>query len=170
VGATLADLVYFIGIGSNLADPAAQVQGAIAALTQRYTLREESSLYETPAWGITDQPAFINAVVKLETPLQPEQLLLELKQLEEGLGRQPTSHWGPRIIDLDILLCGPKIHQGERVTVPHPRLHERAFALIPLLEIDPAAEHPVLRTTLKECLARLDPNEVGGVRRIDRPR
>jgi 2-amino-4-hydroxy-6-hydroxymethyldihydropteridine diphosphokinase len=167
VGATLADLVYFIGIGSNLDNPAGQVRRAIAGLGERYRVLAESSLYETPAWGVTDQPAFINAVVKLQSSLQPEELLAELKHLEEDLGRRPTSHWGPRIIDLDILLGGPGIHQGERATVPHPRLHERAFALIPLLEIDPAAEHPVLHLPLKESLTRLNSSEVAGVRRVE---
>jgi 2-amino-4-hydroxy-6-hydroxymethyldihydropteridine diphosphokinase len=93
-------------------------------------------LYRTKPWGERDQPDFVNAAVLLETPLSPRDLLGELKRLERELGRVETHRWGPRVIDLDILAYDDLTLDEPNLTIPHPRLHERAFALIPLAEID----------------------------------
>jgi 2-amino-4-hydroxy-6-hydroxymethyldihydropteridine diphosphokinase len=127
-----------IGIGSNVGDARANVERAIAALAAAGTVAARSGLYRTKAWGETAQPDFINAAVLLETELQPFALLHELKAIEARLGRVPTYRWGPRIIDLDILTYGDERIETEELTIPHARLAERAFALVPLAQIDPA--------------------------------
>lgn len=127
-----------IGLGSNLGDPRANVERAIVALGGLGTLTARSSLYGSAPWGVADQPAFVNAAVLLETALSPAALLAELKRLEAELGRTPTYRWGPRVLDLDILTYGDLRIAEPDLVVPHPRLAERAFALAPLAEIDPA--------------------------------
>jgi len=129
-----------IGIGANLGEAGATVRFAIDRLSRFGTVAAASSLFRTPAWGVTDQPDFINAAVTLETELEPHALLAALKGLEAEIGRVPTFRWGPRTIDLDIL-----DYEGVRLdepglTIPHARLHERAFALVPLAQIAPAYE------------------------------
>ncbi len=128
----------YVGIGSNLGDPAARVRDAIAALASIGSVRARSSLYRSVPWGRTDQPAFINAVVRLETGLAPAALLDELKAIEARLGRTPGERWGPRVIDLDILTYDDERVESAALRVPHPHLYERAFVLVPLAEIDDA--------------------------------
>lgn len=129
-----------IGVGSNLGDSAANVRTALAALESVGRVAAVSRLYRTTPWGKRDQPDFCNAAAIVETDLGPRALLERLKDLERELGRIPGERWGPRSIDLDILTYG-----GERICepgleIPHPQLRERAFALVPLSEIDPAYE------------------------------
>lgn len=113
------------------------MEAAVAALGRLGTLRARSSLYRSKAWGIREQPDFINAAVVLETRLSPHDLLRALKFLEAALGRLPTYRWGPRAIDCDILAYDDLVLTSEELTLPHPRLFERAFALAPLAEIEP---------------------------------
>jgi 2-amino-4-hydroxy-6-hydroxymethyldihydropteridine diphosphokinase len=127
-----------IGIGANLGAADATVRFAIGALERLGRVTAASSLYRTPAWGVTEQPDFINAAVTLETDLEPYALLAALKDLEAEIGRVPTFRWGPRTIDLDILDYEGVRLDGPRLTIPHARLHERAFALVPLAQIAPA--------------------------------
>jgi len=128
----------YIGIGSNLDEPERQVRRAIGALRALGEVAAASSLYRTAPWGKTDQPEFVNAVVALETKLLPRPLLHGLKWLESELGRKEGGErWGPRRIDFDILLYGDQEVDDDDLVVPHPRLHERAFALVPLAEIAP---------------------------------
>jgi 2-amino-4-hydroxy-6-hydroxymethyldihydropteridine diphosphokinase len=127
-----------IGIGSNVGDAAANVREAFARLAELGTVTARSSLYRTRAWGVTDQADFFNAAVLLETALPPYELLAALKALEAELGRVETFRWGPRVIDLDILAYDDLTLDEPRLTIPHARLRERAFALAPLAEIDPA--------------------------------
>jgi 2-amino-4-hydroxy-6-hydroxymethyldihydropteridine diphosphokinase len=128
----------YIGIGSNLDDPARQVRGAIEALRALGEVMAVSSLYRTQPWGKTDQPEFVNAVVAINTKLRPRQLLHALKWLESELGRAENSErWGPRRIDFDILVFGDEEIDDGDLAIPHPHLHERAFALVPLAEIAP---------------------------------
>jgi 2-amino-4-hydroxy-6-hydroxymethyldihydropteridine diphosphokinase len=130
--------VTYIGIGSNLNDPVRQVRRAIDALRSLGELVIVSSLYRTKPWGKTDQPAFVNAVVGLATDLQPRTLLFALKALERELGRsQIAERWGPRLIDFDILTYGDQTLHLRDLRVPHPRLRQRAFVLVPLAEIAP---------------------------------
>ncbi|HEX5514789.1 MAG TPA: 2-amino-4-hydroxy-6-hydroxymethyldihydropteridine diphosphokinase [Gammaproteobacteria bacterium] len=128
-----------VGIGSNLADPAAQVRTAIAALaTMADTeLLAASSLYRNPPMGPQDQPDFVNAAVLLRTRLEPLALLDRLQEIERRQGRVRDIRWGPRTIDLDLLLYGERVINEPRLTTPHPGLHERAFVLYPLAEIAP---------------------------------
>ncbi len=128
----------YIGIGSNLDEPVQQVRSAIVALRALGDVAAVSSLYHTAPWGKTDQPGFVNAVVALDTKLDPRPLLHGLKWLERELGRKEDGErWGPRTIDFDVLLYGDQEIDDGDLIVPHPHLHERAFALVPLVEIAP---------------------------------
>ncbi|HET9393130.1 MAG TPA: 2-amino-4-hydroxy-6-hydroxymethyldihydropteridine diphosphokinase [Candidatus Rubrimentiphilum sp.] len=125
-----------IGLGSNLGDPAANVRAGMDALAEVGTVLARSRLYRTKPWGRTDQANFCNAAVIVETALAPRELLDRVKEMERRLGRTQGERWGPRAIDFDILFYDD-VHVDEvGLQIPHPRLHERAFALIPLAEID----------------------------------
>ncbi len=128
-----------IGLGSNLNDPAGQVRAALSALAAlpESELVAASSLYRNPPMGPQDQPDYVNAVALLRTALEPLPLLAELQAIERRQGKRFLRHWGPRTIDLDLLLYGDRRIREPRLTVPHPGLHERAFVLYPLAEIAP---------------------------------
>jgi 2-amino-4-hydroxy-6-hydroxymethyldihydropteridine diphosphokinase len=129
--------VAAIGIGSNEGDAAAHVRRAFDRLTELGTILARSPLYQTAPWGVTGQPPFVNAAATLETTLSPRDLLTALKRIETEEGRIPTYRWGPRSLDLDILTYADQRIDDPDLVVPHARLHERAFALIPLAAIDP---------------------------------
>lgn len=148
----------FIGLGSNRDDPAARVLWAIERLRAlpRSTGLRASGLYLTPPWGMVDQPDFVNAVAALDTTLEPLELLDELQALETAAGRRREGErWGPRVLDLDLLLYGDRQMETPRLTVPHPRMHERAFVLVPLLELAPGVLIPGHGPAAR-CLDRLD--------------
>jgi 2-amino-4-hydroxy-6-hydroxymethyldihydropteridine diphosphokinase len=148
----------YIGIGSNLDEPEHQVRNAIEALRALGDVAAVSSLYRTTPWGKTDQPDFVNAVVALDTKLEPRPLLHGLKWLERDLGRvEDGERWGPRRIDFDILLYGDQEVHDNDLIVPHPRLRERAFALVPLVEIAPR---------YRPLLDELPPEQLAGVSSI----
>ena len=125
----------YIALGSNLGDRRANLRNAIDSLPPEVLCLEESPIYETPPWGFTDQPKFLNQVIKTETNLSPGELILHLKGIETRLGRNPSFRNGPRLIDLDILFFDDQVIQQPDLTIPHPRLHERAFVLIPLADL-----------------------------------
>ncbi|MBV8300019.1 MAG: 2-amino-4-hydroxy-6-hydroxymethyldihydropteridine diphosphokinase [Candidatus Eremiobacteraeota bacterium] len=126
-----------IGIGSNASDSVAVVRRAFERLGELGTVVAQSALYRTAPWGVRGQAPFVNAAALVETGLEPRALLAALKRIEGEEGRVTTFRWGPRVLDLDILAYdGVRLDEPE-LTVPHPRLHERAFALVPLAEIDP---------------------------------
>ena len=127
-----------IGIGANLGDASVTVNAAIDALGRLGTVLRASSLYRTKPWGVTNQPDFVNAAVLLETALAPDALLAALQGLEREFGRTPGPRWGPRALDLDLLTYDDLSVDGPDLTLPHPRLFERAFVLVPLAEIDPS--------------------------------
>jgi 2-amino-4-hydroxy-6-hydroxymethyldihydropteridine diphosphokinase len=138
-------LPAYVGVGSNLEDPAAQVRRALDALTglraTRLVLR--SPLYHTPPFGEVAQPAFVNAAAGLLTQLTPEELLDCLRLLERELGREPPrERWGPRVIDLDLLVVGTERRDGEALQLPHPGIAQRDFVLYPLADIAPELEVP----------------------------
>ena len=148
----------YIGLGSNLADPPAQIGAALLALdrlAQTQVLRQ-SHLYASAAWGNVDQPDFINAVAEIETALEPQALLAALLGIERDAGRvRDGARWGPRVLDLDILVYAQQCIDEPGLRVPHPHLHERAFALMPLAEIAPHLEIPG-EGTISGLLARID--------------
>ena len=135
-----------VGLGANLGDAASTLRDATAELSRlpRTALLRASRLYRTPAWGRTDQPDFINAVTLLETALTARDLLDGLLAIERGFGRTRLDgeRWGPRTLDLDLLLFADEVVDEPGLRVPHPHLHERAFALLPLLEIAPDMRIP----------------------------
>ena len=134
----------YVGIGSNLLDPAAQVKSALAELARlpRSRLLKASSLYRTSPVGHTEQPDFVNAVAALETSLKPAELLAELQKIETQHGRQRSFKDAPRSLDLDLLLFDEIIQATADLKLPHPRMHQRAFVLKPLLEIAPGIAIP----------------------------
>ena len=144
-----------VGLGANLGDAAATVRAAIDALDGLPGTRlvAASRLYRTPAWGVTDQPDFINAVAVVETSLAPRDLLDGLLEIERRFGRVRLEgeRWGPRTLDLDLLLHGDAVVDEPGLRVPHPRLHQRAFALLPLLEVWPDALIPGIGPA-RDCL------------------
>jgi 2-amino-4-hydroxy-6-hydroxymethyldihydropteridine diphosphokinase len=134
----------WVGLGGNVGDPIATVRAAIDALSRLpdTCLLRASRLYRTPAWGLRDQADFINAVALLETSLAPRALLEHLLRIERAFGRERRERWGPRILDLDLLLHGDSLVDEPGLHVPHPHLHERAFALLPMLDVSPDATIP----------------------------
>ena len=139
-------VIAFVGLGGNLGDPEATLGDALQALDGVHDTRllRASHLYRTPAWGVEQQPDFINAVVMLETRLGAPALLESLFVIERQHGRvrEAEQRWGPRTLDLDLLLYGDAVIDEPGLRVPHPHLHERAFALLPLLEIAADVEIP----------------------------
>lgn len=127
-----------VGLGANLGDAAATIEAAIVSLRSLGTVVRRSGLYRSEPWGVRDQPPFVNAAVLLETTIPPRELLAELQRIERALGRTETYRWGPRVIDLDLLAYDDVRIDEPELTLPHARLGERAFALVPLAEIDSA--------------------------------
>ena len=126
-----------IGLGSNTGDALAHVRAAFDRLAELGTLIARSPLYRSEPWGVLDQAPFVNAAALLDTALPPRELLAELKRIETEAGRVTTFRWGPRVLDLDILSYGEQHVEEPDLVIPHPRLRERAFALVPLAAIDP---------------------------------
>lgn len=156
----------WIGLGANLGDPSSTLAAALRELHRLDELRvvTVSSAWRTPAWGVTDQPDFLNAVACLETALQPRDVLKALLAVESRLGRQRDGQrWGPRTIDLDLLVHGQATLCQPGLVVPHPRLAERAFVLVPLHSVAPDLVVPGLGR-VDELLAALDDREVRAVR------
>jgi len=147
----------FIGLGSNLGDREANIRQALQFLEQlpETTIVRGSSLYDTEPVGVSDQPNFLNGVVQIETHLAPRQLLWNLMLIERRLGRVRTRQWGPRVIDLDLLLYGEEVVDEDDLQVPHPLMTQRSFVMVPLVEIEPLLVHPVTNQTMLSILQRL---------------
>lgn len=145
----------YLGLGTNLGDRKENLRRAVEAIALKMSICKQSSLYETAAWGYVDQPDFLNQVIEVETDLTPLRLLNFLKKTEQKLGRVENFRYGPRLIDLDILFFDDLVKNTSRLQIPHPRIPERAFVLVPLDEIAPALRHPVSGKTAVEMLAEL---------------
>jgi len=146
----------YLALGSNLGDRLANLKQAIDSLTPQMEVKAKSSVYETLPWGYEDQPKFLNQVVKAKTYLDPEPLLKHLKRLEVALGRQASFPNGPRLIDMDILFYDDLILNTSSLVIPHPRLHERGFVLLPLMELSPDLVHPLSKKSVREMAAKCD--------------
>ena len=146
--------IVYIGIGSNLGDKLYFCEKAISEIlkTDRNKLLVKSSLFKTQPIGYTSQDWFVNGVIKIETDLEPSELLRTLKTIEARLGRTETFQWGPRTIDLDILFFDDVELHTRDLQIPHPLIQKRRFVLIPLAEIDRNLIHPVLKKTVQELL------------------
>jgi 2-amino-4-hydroxy-6-hydroxymethyldihydropteridine diphosphokinase len=145
----------YLALGTNLGDRPGNLQNAIAGLPPVVTVLESSPVYKTLPWGVTDQPAFLNMVIKAETHSEPLELLKQLKLLETRLGRLPSIRYGPRLIDIDLLFYDDLILNTAELTIPHPNLHERAFVLVPLSDLAPEFIHPVTGKTVRQLLAEV---------------
>lgn len=148
----------YLALGSNLGERLENLRAAVRGLFPRAPVCRVSAVYETPPWGILDQPRFLNMVVEVQTSLTPGELLAYIKELEVKIGREKTVVNGPRQIDLDILFYENQIYQDESLTIPHPRLRGRAFALLPMADLAANFIHPVYKLRisglLKECDSR----------------
>ena len=158
--------IAFIGIGSNMGDKVRRCEEAISETLKvdRHKLLAKSSFFKTQPMGYTGQDWFVNGVIKIETELGALDLLNSLKTIERHLGREETFRWGPRTIDLDLLLFDGTSIETPELQIPHPRIQERQFVLVPLAEIDPNLLHPVLKKTVQELLEDLKENQ--GVERL----
>jgi len=140
--------------GGNMGDRQENLATAYECIGQQCgDITSASSLYETAAWGKNDQPSFLNQVLEIQTSLSPRQLLKKILHIEKQIGRVRKEKYGPRIIDIDILLFNDEIYNYPSLKIPHPELQNRRFALVPLAEIAPESIHPVFKKTITELLA-----------------
>ena len=145
--------VAYLLIGGNLGNRSANLQNALHQIEKNCgKILDLSAIYETAAWGLTNQPSFYNQALILETNLTPNALMEELLSIETNMGRIRSLKLGPRIIDLDILLIDQLILNTELLTLPHPSMAQRRFVLLPLAEIAPNLVHPILQKTIQELL------------------
>jgi 2-amino-4-hydroxy-6-hydroxymethyldihydropteridine diphosphokinase len=147
-------ILYFLLLGGNQGNRQHQLQTAIAYIEQTVgVVEKKSSIYETAAWGKTDQSSFLNQAIQLNSTLNPTSLLLEIHAIEKKMGRQRIEKWGERTIDIDILFAKDLILKTDELTIPHPEIQHRRFTLVALAEIAPYFVHPVLGKTNAQLLA-----------------
>ncbi len=149
----------YLGLDSNLGDRKDNLRKALTLISKAVRIIAVSSVYETEPWGDTDQSPFLNMACAVETDMDPPELLAHTKQVERRLGREPTFRYGPRSMDVDILLFGNVVLETPELTVPHRDMVERAFVLVPLAEIAPQVLHPVLAATIGRLLGRVSGRE-----------
>jgi 2-amino-4-hydroxy-6-hydroxymethyldihydropteridine diphosphokinase len=152
--------IVYLSLGTNLGDRLTNLRVAISSLSPAIRPIVTSSIYETEPWGYSDQPPFLNQVIKADTALEPIDLLAQLKGIELTMGRRETFRFGPRLIDLDILFYDDLVLNTPKLTIPHPRISERAFVLIPLAEIAPGLDHPILGKTIGQLKSTVDASSI----------
>ena len=152
----------YLGLGSNIGDRQAYLAAAIKAIAHlpKTSLLKQASYYETKAWGLEDQADFLNSVCLIETTLTAVELLRACLAIEQELGRERLVHWGPRVIDIDVLLYGDEMISTKELTLPHPYIEERAFVLVPLLELTPDLISPKSKQSYQKALDQLDTQTV----------
>jgi 2-amino-4-hydroxy-6-hydroxymethyldihydropteridine diphosphokinase len=155
----------YLALGSNLGDRQENLRQAVEGIKGFAEVVGLSAVYETEPWGIEDQPHFLNQAAEIETELAPVELLAALKLLERRMGRRGGVRYGPRQIDLDILFYDEETLRLPELEIPHPRLHERAFVLVPLADLAPGLVHPHLGLTVQQMLGQVDRS---GVKQADR--
>jgi 2-amino-4-hydroxy-6-hydroxymethyldihydropteridine diphosphokinase len=143
----------FLGVGTNLGNRMSNLETAQKAISAFVTIEKVSKVYKTAPWGMLDQPDFLNQVWEASTSLNPVELLQRIQQLEIDLGRKPSVLYGPRLIDIDILLFSNLILKSADLVIPHPHISERAFVLAPLADLEPDLIIPGLKHTVKELLS-----------------
>lgn len=154
----------YVALGSNLGDRAGNLARALQLLTARgVQVKEVSDFLETRPYGVMDQPDFLNAVIRVETRLDPEQLLHNLLEVEKLMGRVRKRHWGERNIDLDLLLYDGLIYQSATLILPHPDMFNREFVLAPLAQLAPDLVPPTSKKTIRELLEALRAREAGTI-------
>lgn len=150
----------WLGLGSNLGQPREQLREACRRLEESgVQIVNRSAMLDTKPWGKTDQPDFVNQVLKVRTDLGPFELLSLINKIEDAMGRVRTIDWGPRLIDIDILFYEETVMDTPQLTLPHPYVHQRQFCLEPLCELEPELVHPVLKQTMKELNEALKQKE-----------
>lgn len=160
---TFDNHIVYLALGSNMGDRLENLKEAIAALPPQMVVKAKSHIYETLPWGYEDQPKFLNQVLKAQTYVEPEPLLKHIKRLEIALGRKPSFQNGPRLIDIDILFYDDLVLNTPALSLPHPRLHERGFVLLPLMDIAPDLVHPVTKKSVREMVAFCN---LGGIQQL----
>jgi 2-amino-4-hydroxy-6-hydroxymethyldihydropteridine diphosphokinase len=148
--------IVFLGLGSNLGNRIENLRSAIIGLEPEARAIRCSPVYETPPWGYEDQPRFLNQVVKVETELAPGDLMEQIKEVENNIGREETFRYGPRSIDIDILFYDDLVIDSPPLIIPHARIPERAFVLIPMADLDPGYLHPKLDETIENLLEKVN--------------
>ena len=149
----------YLLIGGNLGNRKENLSKAIELINEQCgTLTTSSSVYETAAWGMTEQPSFLNQVLRISTSLTARQLMRKILKIEKMMGRVRKEKLGPRVIDIDILFFENEIHDHPFLKIPHPELQNRRFVLVPLAELNPELQHPVLKKTIAELLEECPDN------------
>jgi 2-amino-4-hydroxy-6-hydroxymethyldihydropteridine diphosphokinase len=150
----------YLSLGTNIGDRLANLRTAVSSLAPSVMVQAQSSIYETEPWGYSEQPTFLNQVIKCDTELTPQELLEFLKKIEVSMGRQETFRFGPRLIDLDILFYDHVKLDTPTLIIPHPRIAERAFVLVPLVEIAPDLSLPGGDATIQQLKANVDTSSI----------
>ena len=146
----------YLSLGTNLGNRELNLEAVNQALPPLVQILDCSPVYQTEPWGYLDQPDFLNQVLRVETSLSPQELLDYIKGIEQEIGRQPNFRFGPRIVDIDILFYGDRIILEENLIIPHPRIKDRAFVLIPLADIDPSLIYPGTDSSISDLLLNVD--------------
>jgi 2-amino-4-hydroxy-6-hydroxymethyldihydropteridine diphosphokinase len=151
----------YLGLGSNVGDRLLNLNKAIELLSEKIQILKKSKIYISKAVGYTDQPDFYNTVLYGKTDLSPEELFNFIKDVEKNAGRVYRFHWGPREIDIDILFYNDLVYKSDKLNIPHPRLHERDFVLLPLIELNPKLFHPVLNKRVSDLKEFMENSVIG---------
>lgn len=160
-------MTVYLALGSNVGDSRANIAQAVQLLDSAIRQIKQAPLYTSKAVGYTDQPDFLNTAVSGQTNLTPEELLEFIDKIEQQVGRTASFHWGPREIDIDIILYGDQVLKTDKLTIPHPRFRDRDFVLQPLNDLNPALVDPVSGQTVEQLLNKIEPSRRSIIKKID---